>query len=150
MEHHRTVPDASTCIEKGGVAMGCGRACAIYFPQRRNPLTPSTQSVNDALPASRRRKFCLESLNVLQVARSAPRKHQDLRHSGIFFFCDKEFKAPAEDHGDASRASHSRLDRGEVCGHWRWGSPERATLPATLQIFKREETATLYFLKGCR
>ena len=45
-----------------GVAVSCGRACAIYFPQRRNPLTPSTQSVNDALPASRRRKFCLEAL----------------------------------------------------------------------------------------
>ena len=69
-----------------GVAVSCGRACAIYFPQRRNPLTPSTQYVTDALPASRRRKFCLESLNVLQVARSAPRKHKDLRHSGICFF----------------------------------------------------------------
>ena len=56
----------------------------------------------------------------------------------------------SQPHVGESSAAHSGLDRGEVCGHWRWGSPERATLPATLQIFKREETATLYFLKGCR
>ena len=41
-----------------GVAVSCGRACAIYFPQRRNPLTPSTESIHDALSASRRRRFC--------------------------------------------------------------------------------------------
>ena len=56
----------------------------------------------------------------------------------------------SQPHVGESSAAHSGLDRGEVCGHWRWGSPERATLLATLQTFKREESATLYFLKGCR
>ena len=50
MEHHRTVPDASTCIEKGGVAMGCAwgrcelrtRVCHLFSPETEPPYTLNT------------------------------------------------------------------------------------------------------------